>query len=129
MHERIWMRFPNPRSDNRKSKRDHADRKRPRRRKWLRIFTLVVAFGMAGAVAQAQQPAKVPRIGFQLDAPVSATAARIEGFRQGLRELGYVEGKNIIIEWRSSEGNIERRSEIAAELVRLKVDVIVSGGP
>ena len=56
-------------------------------------------------------------------------AGRIEGFRQGLRELGYVEGKNIIIEWRSSEGKVERRGEIAAELVRLKVDVIVSGGP
>ena len=55
--------------------------------------------------------------------------ARIEGFRQGLRELGYIEGKNIIIEWRSSEGKAESRSEMAAELVRLKVDVIVSGGP
>ena len=71
----------------------------------------------------------VPRIGFQLDAPASTIAARIEGFREGLRELGYIEGKNIIIEWRSSEGKIERRSDIAAELVRLKVDVIVSAGP
>ena len=80
--------------------------------------------------AQAQQPAaKIPRIGFQLDAPVSAMTARTEAFRQGLRELGYIEGKNIIIEWRSSEGKIERRSELAAELVRLKVDVIVSAGP
>ena len=57
------------------------------------------------------------------------STARIEAFRQGLRELGYIEGKNIIIEWRSAEGKIERRSEIAAELVRLKVDVIVSAGP
>ena len=57
------------------------------------------------------------------------STARIEAFRQGLRELGYIEGKNIIIEWRSSEGKIERRSELAAELVRLKVDVIVSAGP
>ena len=55
--------------------------------------------------------------------------ARIEAFRQGLRELGYIEGKNIIIEWRSAEGKPERRSELAAELVRLKVDVIVSAGP
>ena len=81
------------------------------------------------ASAEAQEPAKVPRIGFQLDAPAATAAARIEAFRQGLRELGYIEGKNIIIEWRSAEGNPERRSEIAAELVRLKVDVIVSGGP
>jgi putative ABC transport system substrate-binding protein len=79
--------------------------------------------------AHAQQPTKIPRIGFQLDSPVSAVAARIEGFRQGLRELGYIEGKNILIEWRSAEGKPERRSELAAELVRLKVDVIVSAGP
>lgn len=78
---------------------------------------------------EAQPAAKIPRIGFQLDAPVSTAATRIEAFRQGLGELGYIEGKNIIIEWRSSEGKPERRSEIAAELVRLKVDVIVSGGP
>ena len=93
---------------------------------WL-LTTILLA---TSSSAQAQQPAaKIPRIGFQLDAPVSATTARIEAFRQGLRELGYIEGKNIIIEWRSSEGKIERRSELAAELVRLKVDVIVSAGP
>jgi putative ABC transport system substrate-binding protein len=79
--------------------------------------------------ALAQQTVKVPRIGFQIDAPVSAIATRIEAFRQGLRELGYIEGKSIIIEWRSSEGKIERRKQIAAELVRLKVDLIVSAGP
>jgi ABC-type uncharacterized transport system substrate-binding protein len=92
------------------------------------ILVATLAF-VLGVAAEAQQPTKIPRIGFQLDAPVSTAAARIEGFRQGLRELGYVEGKNIIIEWRSSEGKIERRSELSAELVRLKVDVIVSGGP
>jgi putative ABC transport system substrate-binding protein len=84
---------------------------------------------VTGAVARSQQPAKVPRIGFQLDAPASAVTARTEAFRKGLRELGYIEGKNIIIEWRSAEGKLERRSELAAELVRLKVDVIVSAGP
>jgi putative ABC transport system substrate-binding protein len=97
-------------------------------RKWLGLS--VIAFVLvAGIAARAQQPATVPRIGFQLDAPASAVASRIDAFRQGLRELGYIEGKNIIIEWRSSEGKIERRHEIAAELVRLKVDVIVSAGP
>jgi putative ABC transport system substrate-binding protein len=90
----------------------------------LTFFMLTIA-----PYAHAQQTAKIPHIGFQLDAPISATVARIEGFRQGLRELGYIEGKNIIIEWRSSEGKVERRGEISAELVRLKVDVIVSGGP
>ncbi len=79
--------------------------------------------------AEAQQSAKVPRIGFQLDSSASAIASRIEGFRQGLRELGYIEGKNINIEWRSSEGKPERRSEIAADWARLRVDVIVSAGP
>src|SRR5689334_20462078 len=79
--------------------------------------------------AEAQQVGKLPRIGFQTDAPFPALAARIEGFRQGLRELGYAEGKNIVIEWRSAEGKPERCSEIAAELMRLKPDVIVSAGP
>jgi putative ABC transport system substrate-binding protein len=97
--------------------------------KWLGLSVIAFVLVVVGPVADAQQPAKVPRIGFQLDAPASAVAARIEAFRQGLRELGYIEGKNIIIEWRSSEGKIERRNEIAAELVRLKVDVIVSAGP
>ena len=93
---------------------------------WL-LTTILLA---TSSSAQGQQPAaKIPRIGFQLDAPASAMTARTEAFRQGLRELGYIEGKNIIIEWRSSEGKIERRSELAAELVRLKVDVIVSAGP
>jgi putative ABC transport system substrate-binding protein len=78
---------------------------------------------------EAQQLGKIPRIGFQSDSPFASIAGRVEGFRQGLRELGYVEGKDIVIEWRSSEGKLERRPEIAAELVRLKPDVIVSGGP
>jgi putative ABC transport system substrate-binding protein len=112
-------------SDNPKS----AIQKRPHRPKWLGIFTIVLTFVLGEAVVEAQQPAKVPRIGFQLDAPASTAAARIEAFRQGLRELGYIEGKNIIIELRSSEGKPERRGEIVAELVRLKVDVIVSAGP
>ena len=79
--------------------------------------------------AQAQQPKKVPRIGYLTGSSLSANAARIEAFRQGLRELGYVEGKNIVIEWRYAEGKADRLSDLAAELVRLKVDVIVTGGP
>ena len=94
------------------------------------VFSLLATILLTtGPRTEAQQPAKIPRIGFQFDSPLASIAARIEGFRQGLRELGYVEGKNIVIEWRSSEGKAERRSEIVAELVRLKVDVIVSGGP
>src|SRR6266403_163766 len=88
-------------------------------------FVLVVC----AVVTQAQQPTKVPRIGFQTDAPTSAVTARIEAFRQGLRALGYVEGKNIIIEWRWAEGKPERLPDLAAELVRFKVDIIVTAGP
>ncbi len=94
----------------------------------VRLMLCAMLFALCLS-AEAQQPTKIPHIGFQLDSPASAVAGRIEGFRQGLRELGYTEGKNIIIEWRSSEGKLERRAELAAEFVRLKVDVIVSGGP
>jgi len=79
--------------------------------------------------AEAQQPAKVPRIGYLTGGSLSANLARLEAFRQGLRELGYVEGKNIVIEYRYAEGKFDRLPELAAELVRLKVDIIVSAGP
>lgn len=95
----------------------------------LSFLLVTLSFLTTLPSSQAQQPAKIPRIGFQLDSPASAVTARIEGFRQGLRELGYVEGKNIIVEMRSSEGKSERRSEIAADWTRLKVDLIVSAGP
>ena len=79
--------------------------------------------------AQAQQPKKVPRIGFLAAISLSAIAARVEAFRQGLRELGYVEGKNIVIEHRFADGKPDRLPALAADLVRLKVDVIVTTGP
>ena len=93
------------------------------------IVTLVVALAVCGAVAQAQQPTKIPRIGYLTTPSLSANPARIEAFRQGLRELGYVEGKNIVIEWRSAEGKLDRVPALAAELVRMKVEVMVTGGP
>jgi len=77
----------------------------------------------------AQQPTKIPRVGYLNAASLSALAARIEAFRQGLRELSYVEGKNIVIEWRHAEGKLDRLPALAAELAGLKVDVIVTGGP
>jgi putative ABC transport system substrate-binding protein len=73
-------------------------------------------------LAEAQQSKKVPRIGFLSGSPPSSIKARIEAFRQGLRDLGYVEGKNIVIEWRSGEGKRDRFPAVAADLVRLKVD-------
>jgi putative tryptophan/tyrosine transport system substrate-binding protein len=107
-------------SDNLKSKIQN--------RKLVGIIALIIAFAMCGAVATAQQPTKVPRIGYFQAPPPSAVAARTEAFQQGLRELGYVEGKNIVLERRFADGKSERVPALAAELVHLKVDVIVTGG-
>jgi putative tryptophan/tyrosine transport system substrate-binding protein len=78
--------------------------------------------------ADAQQPTKVPRIGWLTTGFLSSTSARMEALRQGLSELGYVEGKSILIEWRGADNIREQRSALAEELVRLKVDVIVTAG-
>src|SRR5262245_49425420 len=75
---------------------------------------------------ETQQTTKVARIGYLYGASLSTDSARIPAFRQGLRELGYVEGKNIIIEYRYAEGKFDRLPALAAELVRLKVDIIVT---
>jgi putative ABC transport system substrate-binding protein len=83
---------------------------------------------MCGARAEAQQPAKVLRIGYLNAASVYSEVARNEAFQQGLRELGYVEGKNIVIEWRSADEKPDRLPRLAAELVRLNVNVIVTSG-
>jgi putative tryptophan/tyrosine transport system substrate-binding protein len=80
-------------------------------------------------LAEAQQPTKVPRIGFLATVSPSTISDRIEALRQGLRELGYVEGKNIVVEWRYAEGKLDRLPALAAELVRLKTDLIVTAGP
>jgi putative ABC transport system substrate-binding protein len=93
------------------------------------IGTLAGAVLAAPLAAEAQQPAKVPRIGFLTTPSPTAAAYYLEAFREGLRELGYVEGKTIAIEYRFAEGRSERLPALAAELVRLKVDVIVTGGP
>src|SRR5262249_35262978 len=80
----------------------------------------------AGTFAEAQQPTKVPRLGFLGASSAFFYSARIDTFRQGLGELGYIEGKNIAIEYRFADGKIERLPELAAELVDLKVDIIVT---
>jgi ABC-type uncharacterized transport system substrate-binding protein len=90
----------------------------------LALCTLLFAL----CVAEAQQPTKVPRIGRLTAPPASAESARTEALRQGLRDLGYVEGKNIVIEYRSAEGKLDRLPALAPELVRLKVDIIVTDG-
>jgi putative tryptophan/tyrosine transport system substrate-binding protein len=76
-------------------------------------------------IAEAQQPSKVPKIGFLVVPSRSFFADRMESFRQGLHSLGYVEGKNILIEYRYAEGKLDRLPNLAAELIRLKVDIIV----
>ena len=95
-----------------------------------RIFVWLLASVLLTTAppAEAQQPKKIPRVGYLDGASLSAVAARTEAFRQGLRELGYIDGKNILIEWKSAEGKVERLPALAAELVRLKVAVIVTGG-
>jgi putative ABC transport system substrate-binding protein len=92
------------------------------------VLVAVILLAVA-VIAAAQQPTKILRIGFLMSTSPSAGSDRIEAFRQGLRELGYVEGKNIVIEWRHAEGKLDRLSELAAELVRLKVEMIVTAGP
>src|SRR5215468_11496888 len=75
--------------------------------------------------AEAQQPAKVPRIGYLSDTDAATDSPRVEGLRLALRELGYIEGQNIAFEYRYAKGKRDREPELAAELVRLKVDIIV----
>ena len=91
---------------------------------WLLITVLLTT----APFAQAQQANKVPRVGNLYAGSPSTQSARIEAFRQGLRELGYVEEKNIIIDYRYAEGKYDRLPVLVAELVRLKVNIIITGG-
>jgi len=97
-------------------------------KKTILRFTLVALLLGLSYSAEAQQASKIPRIGFLAATKPAAVAARVTAFRQGLRELGYVEGKNILVEYRYAEGNAARERELAAELAHLKVNVIVTTG-
>jgi putative ABC transport system substrate-binding protein len=93
------------------------------------ILVAVVLLAL-GVIAEAQQPKKVPRIGYLSPSDAAIESTRSEPIRRALRELGYIEGQNIAIEYRYAEGKQDRYPEHAAELVRLKVDIIVvSVGP
>ena len=94
------------------------------------LLTSVASAFAAPLAAGAQQPPKVPRIGYLSEARAEAEAekSRVAAFRQGLRQLGYIEGNDIIVEQRHAAGRVERLLELAAELVRLKVDVLVVSG-
>jgi putative ABC transport system substrate-binding protein len=98
------------------------------KRKLGRFALCAMLFALCSS-AEAQQSKKFPRIGYLSSQSLSTNSTRIEAFRQGLRELGYVEGKNIVVEYRHAEGKQDRLPALAAELVRLKVDVIVIPGP
>ena len=131
--------LPCSRSDNRKSKTctepfDSAQdklrrsfQKRPRRRRWVVIFTICFTF-VVGIVVAWAQPKEVSRIGYLAAGDPTSESIRSEPIRLALRELGYIEGQNIAIEYRYAEGKRDRAPALAAELVRLKVDVIVVTG-
>jgi len=119
MNKTLLNRFLISRTGNPKSKIENL--------KWLGLS--VLAFVLAGAEVEAQQPTKVSRIGYLTGSSLSANPAWREALQEGLRELGYVEGKNIVIEWRAADGKLDRRPALAAELARLKVDIIVAVGP
>jgi putative tryptophan/tyrosine transport system substrate-binding protein len=94
------------------------------------VLWLVVIFLLAHvSVAEAQKPGKLPRVRVLLALPHFAISDRIHAFRMGLRERGYVDGETITIEYRYADGKFDRLPDLAAELVRLKVEVIVTGGP
>jgi putative ABC transport system substrate-binding protein len=105
---------------NRKSKIEN--------RKWLGLSVFAFVFVVAGAVASAQQPKKVIRVGYLSTFDTATDSTRFEAIRLALRELGYIEGQNIVIEHRYGEGRTDRFPELAAELVRLNVDIIVVSG-
>jgi putative ABC transport system substrate-binding protein len=96
--------------------------------KRITLWLLATLFLATVSLAEAQQSKKVPRIGVLLAPSRSAVAESLDAFEQGLRELGYVEGRNIVTEYRSAEGKFDRLSDLAAGLIRLKVDVIVAAG-
>ena len=109
-------------SDNRKA----APQTAIQNRKWAGIVGIVFTITMCGAVAEAQQQPKVPRIGYVTGSGgANNPGPNIEAFQQGLRDLGYIERKNILVEYRYAEGNLDQLPGLVAELVQLKPDVLV----
>jgi len=96
--------------------------------KKILVWLLATVFLVTASFAEAQQTKKIPRIGFLGSGSPSTQKVSFDAFHQGLRELGYIEGQNIAIEYRYAEGKQDRFPELAAELVRLRLDVIVTSG-
>jgi hypothetical protein len=97
-------------------------------REWVGLFA-ILALMVCTPRADVQQLTKLPRVGYLFGLSPSVSIDRVEAFRQALSELGYAEGKNIVIEYRWADGKIERLPGLMAELARLNVDVIVTAGP
>ncbi|HWH76793.1 MAG TPA: ABC transporter substrate-binding protein [Candidatus Binatus sp.] len=126
MNKKFWLRWTDSFSDNRKSKTGPTDHK-PRGRELVGIVAAIMTLATGGAAVESQQPRTIP-LGFLSANSRGAMSARTEAFRQGLRELGYVEKQNVFIEYQYAEGKLDRLPALAAELVRLKVAVIVTEG-
>ena len=120
MDETLRIRVLESDSGNRKSKIQNP--------KWVGIFAIVFSVAFGAVAATAQEPAKVWRIGVLVSSSASLNASRDEALRQGLREMGYLEGKNIIMEFHYADGKLDRLSELAADLVRSRPDLILVGG-
>jgi putative tryptophan/tyrosine transport system substrate-binding protein len=120
MNETSWRQVLGSCSDNRQSKIQNP--------KWVGIFAIAFTFALGGAGASAQQTGKIFRVGFLDRSTASGSAVLVDAFRQELSKLGWIEGKNISVDYRFVEGQRERVAELAADLVRLKVDLIVVTG-
>jgi putative ABC transport system substrate-binding protein len=131
MNKTFWNRFLDSCSDNRKSKTCPEHGRRIENPKWAGIFAIALTLAFGGVAAQPQQRPKVARIGtLRVDARTSPAAMEaIDDFKRGLSNLGYVEGQNINFEIRGAENKLDRLPILAAELVQLKVDALVTGGP
>jgi len=128
MQKIFRARFFDSYSDNRKSKTCGERRRTIENLKWLGLSVIAFVLVVTGVVVDAQQPTKIPRIGYVSGVDRANDSIRSEPFRAALRELGYIDGQNITIEYRSAKGKPDRVPELAAELARLKVDIIVAGG-
>jgi putative ABC transport system substrate-binding protein len=136
MHAKTWSRFPYFRTDNLNPEVSNVEpsktypelRRRIRNAKWAGLFAIVIALTICGARAQAQHAGKVFRIGFLDPSTAAGMAVLVDAFRQELNKLGWTEGKNISIEYRFAEQKLDQVPNLAADLVRQQVDLIVVSG-
>jgi putative ABC transport system substrate-binding protein len=127
MDEKSWRRSLNASSDNPESKTCTEQLSRSvQNKKWAGFLAIFLSLLGCVGMAAAQQPKKIAKIGYLFGSTPATVANNLEAFRQGMRELGHVEGKTFLLELRYGEARVERFPELARELVNLKVDVIVT---